>query len=674
MKKLNTKLFILPAVVMALAFAPDNNKPIDASSFNKSVRPQDDFYSYVNSKWIDAHPVPKTEASWGTFNELDEKSKNAIHKIVEDAAAMKNAPANSNTQRIGDFYAAGMDTNAIEKAGFAPLKEEFAKIDAMQSGKELWKVLAEQHMIQVNSGFAFIVTADFKNSAMNVPYIFQGGTVLPDREYYKAEETAALRDAYLKHLTNMFVLMGDEAGTAATNAKAVMKIETMFADSSMSAVEQRDIEKQYNKMKLPDIIRLCPNFQWEMYFRTIGATDLNEIIVGQPAFLRQLNSMVEKITTEEWRAYLRWQLVHSVAGKLHKAVVNENFYFFGTVLSGVEQQQPRWKRVLSTTEGALGDALGQEYVKTYFSPESKQRVNTMVDNLMAAYEDRLRSNTWMSDETKKKAIEKLHAITRKLGYPDKWRDYTGLEIKRDSYVSNFLRSNRFDFKWLLGKMNKPVDKTEWGMTPQTVNAYYNPSANEIVFPAAIMQPPFFDPNADDAVNYGSMGAVIGHELTHGFDDQGSMFDAVGNLSNWWTEKDRENFNQRTGKLVSQFNEYSPLENVHVNGELTLGENIADLGGLTMAYYALKKSFVGKPEPKPIDGLTAEQRFFIAWAQGWRNSSKPEALQMMVKTNPHSPAQFRVLGPLSNLPEFYEAFDVKAGDKMYRKPEDRVIIW
>jgi putative endopeptidase len=470
--------------------------------------------------------------------------------------------------------------------------------------------------------------------------------------------------------------MGDDASVAAKNADLVFNFEKKLADSSMSAVEMRDQEKQYNKMSMAELAKLAPNFNWSVYFKTLAAPDMKEIIVAQPAFIRQFNNMIVTESTDAWKAYFRWQLVHLCAAKLHKPVADENFNFYGTVLSGAQKQQPRWKRVLATTDGALGEALGQLYVARNFSEESKKRVNVMVDNLMAAYTERIKTRDWMSDPTKAAAQAKLGTILRKLGFPDKWRDYSGLTITRKSYVLNFLHSNTFDVTYNLNKMTKPVDRMEWGMTPATINAYYNPSNNEIVFPAAIMQPPFFDPAADDAVNYGAMGAIIGHELTHGFDDQGSMFDSEGNMKNWWSDDDTKRFQEKTQKLVNQFNGFVAIDsiNLHVNGELTLGENIADLGGLTISYYAYKHSLIGKEVPAKIDGFTGEQRFFMSWAQGWRNSQRPNALINQVKTNPHAPAKFRVLGPLSNLQEFYDAFNVQPTDKMYRKPEDRVQIW
>lgn len=675
-KILGKSLLVIGSVSFLLAFKAGKETPskaIDVTNFDKSVRPQDDFFTYVNGNWIKKAEIPKSEGSFGVFNQLDDKSKETILAIVNDLASKPNLPQNTNEQRIGDFYASGMDSAAIERNGLSPLAEEFQVILDLQSSDGLAKVVAEQHKIQLPTVFGIFAMADFMNSSMNVPYIFQSGTELPEKDYYFNPAMEPIRTEYKQHIEKMFLLMGDVPETAKKNANAVWTIEKALADSQMSAVEQRNPMRIYNPMSIDKIKALCPSFNWDNYFNGIGF-HFDQIIVGQPAFLRQFNNLIKTTPVIDWKAYFRWKLIHATAGKLTKSISEENFHFFGTVLGGVTEQQPRWKRVLNTTEGALGDALGEQYVKRNFSSEAKKRVDEMVDNLIAAYEERIKTRDWMSAETKEKALEKLHAIIRKLGYTEKWRSYEGLEIKRDSYVKNFLRSNRFDFAWIMGRANKEVDRMEWQMTPQTINAYYNPTINEIVFPAAIMQPPFFNPDADDAVNYGSMGAIIGHELTHGFDDQGSQFDAKGNLKNWWTDQDREKFEVKTQMLAKQFAEYTAVDTFHVNGQLTLGENIADLGGLTIAYYAFKRSLVGKPAPKKIDGFTAEQRFFIGWAQGWRNKANDKFLINMVKTNPHSPAKFRVLGPLSNMKEFYEAFGVKEGDKLYRKPENRVEVW
>ncbi|MDQ3111228.1 MAG: M13 family metallopeptidase [Bacteroidota bacterium] len=651
-------------------------KAIDPANFNTTVRPQDDFYEYVNGNWIKKNPIPATETTWGNFNVLNEKSQAALRSICEESAANTKTVAGSNDQKIGDFFASGMDSAAIEAEKFSSIQPLIDKINQMKFPADISPMIAALHKIQAGAGFGFYVMADMKDSKVNMPYLFQNGLGLPEKAYYISDDLKAFREGYKTHLFNMFKLMGDEPATAQKNADMVFDFEKKLADSSMSAVEMRDQEKQYNKMTIPEVKKLAPDFAWPVYFKVLAAPEMKEIIVAQPAFMRQFNNMITKEPIAAWKAYCRWQLVHFCAPKLYKPVADENFNFYGTVLSGAQKQQPRWKRVLATTDGALGEALGQLYVARNFSEESKKRVNLMVDNLMAAYTERINTREWMSDPTKKAALAKLGTILRKLGFPDKWRDYSGLNISRKSYVMNFLHSNTFDVTYNLNKLNKPVDRMEWGMTPATINAYYNPSNNEIVFPAAIMQAPFFDPKADDAVNYGAMGAIIGHELTHGFDDQGAMFDSEGNMKNWWSEQDTKNFQEKTGRLVSQFNNFVAIDSMdlHVNGELTLGENIADLGGLTIAYYAYKHSLIGKPAPEKIDGFTGEQRFFISWAQGWRNSQRPNALINQVKTNPHSPAKFRVLGPLSNMQEFFDAWNVQPTDKMYRKPEDRVLIW
>lgn len=649
---------------------------IDPADINTKLRPQDDFYGYVNNIWITKNPIPATETSWGNFNVLQEKSQNALRTICEEMAKKENSKSGTNEQLIGDFFAAGMDTLAIEKAKFSTVDPELKKISALSNPEGITDVISYLHMYQAGCGFGYFIMADMKNSNENAAYIFQSGMGLPEKEYYLGEDMQSIRDEYKKHITNMFMLMGEKPADATKHAEQAFNIEKQLADSSLSAVESRDLERIYNKKSVQELSVIVPNFDWKKYFTAVGTPGVTEVIVDNPAYLVQFNKLIRSESSEAWQSYFRWHFVHLIAGKMHKEVADENFRFWGTVLSGQTAQQPRWKQVMRSTEGALGEALGQLYVQRNFSEEAKNRVNVMVDNLIAAYEARIQTREWMSPATKTQATEKLHKIMRKLAFPDKWRSYAGLNVDRKSYVRNFLNSNMFDAKFLLGKFGKPVDKMEWGMTPATINAYYNPSYNEIVFPAAIMQPPFFDPKADDAVNYGAMGAVIGHELTHGFDDQGSMFDGDGNMQNWWTDDDRAKFEAKTKMLVGQFNKFVVIDStgLTVNGELTLGENIADLGGLTISYYAFQMAQQKNPQPKTIDGFTANQRFFISWAQAWRNSQRPKALTMMVKTNPHSPARFRVVGPLSNMKEFYEAFDVKQGDKMWRAPEERVEIW
>lgn len=661
------------AVSMKQAYEGTGINPAD---INTKFRPQDDFYSYVNDIWIGKNPIPASETGWGNFNVLQEKSQTALRNICEEMSAKKNAETGTNEQLIGDFFASGMDTMAIEKAKFTAVDSELKKINALSNAAGITDLMSYLHMYQTGCGFGYFIMADMKNSNENAPYIFQSGMGLPEKEYYLGDDMKSVREEYKKHITAMFVLMGEPQADASKHAEQAFNIEKQLADSSLSAVESRDLERIYNKKSVQELSVLVPNFDWKKYFAAMGTQSVNEVIVDNPSYLIQFNKLIKSESVEAWKSYFRWHFVHLVAGKMHKDVVTENFRFWGTVLSGQTAQQPRWKQVMRSTEGALGDALGQLYVQRNFSEEAKNRVNTMVDNLIAAYEARIQTRDWMSAATKQQATEKLHKIMRKLAFPDKWRSYAGLTVNRQSYVRNFLNSNTFDAKWLLGKFGKPVDKTEWGMTPATINAYYNPSYNEIVFPAAIMQPPFFDATADDAVNYGAMGAVIGHELTHGFDDQGSMFDGDGNMQNWWTDDDRAKFEAKTKMLVEQFNQFhiTDTSKLTVNGELTLGENIADLGGLTISYYAFQLAQQKNPQAKTIDGFTPNQRFFISWAQAWRNSQRYKALVMMVKTNPHSPARFRVAGPLSNMKEFYEAFDVKQGDKMWRAPEQRVDIW
>ncbi len=652
------------------------NTGIDIANIDSTVKPTDDFYQYVNGKWLKNNPIPETESRWGSFNELEKTNKAKLKTILEGAAADKTAKPGSNTQKIGDFYSLAMDSTKLNKDGFSPLKGEFEKINNVKTTDDLAKEVAHLHMMGVGPMFGGYVGQDPKISTEYITQLFQGGLSLPDRDYYTNtdDRTLDIQKAYISHITKMFVLMGDKAEDAAKEAKVIFDIEANLAKSSMTKVELRDPEKQYNKKTLKELADLTPNFKWEIYFNELGIKNISNVIVGQPLFFAEFNSDFKAVSIADWKTYLRWNLIDATASKLSDDIVNEHFAFYGKKLLGIPALKPRWKRALEATDGSLGDALGQVFVERYFTEDSKKRVNDMVTNLIAAYRVRIDSRDWMSAETKKAANVKLDKVMRKLGYPDKWKDYSSLDIKHDSYVQNFMRANEFEFKFMVNKLGKPVDRTEWGMTTPTINAYYNPSLNEIVFPAGIMQPIFFNPDADDAVNYGIMGAIIGHELTHGFDDEGCQFDADGNLKNWWTDADKANFKAKTDMLVKQFNDYVAIDNMHVNGELTLGENIADLGGLTISYYAFKKSLAGKPVPAKIDGYTAEQRFFLAWAQGWRGNMRDAALKNQLQTNPHAPGNFRGNGPLTNMQEFYDAFGVKPGDKMYRPKAERAEIW
>jgi putative endopeptidase len=655
---------------------PTGSKGIDIGNFDNAVSPRTDFYGYVNGGWAKKNPIPASEVSWGSFNELNDKNQANLHLLLDEALANKTAAKGSSSQIVRDFYSLAMDTVKLEKEGITPLNAEFKMIDDMKTPADLVRVLAHEHLIGSDPMFSFGVSQDMKDSKSYAVYLFQSGTGLPEKDYYLSEDPALkeIRAKYLEHISKTFVLLGEKEEVAKKNAKAVMDIESNLAKHSMSAVELRDINAMYNKKTTKEVAEMTPAIDWQIYFKGMSITPPAEIIVAQLDFMKEMNTMIGAISMSDWKSYFRWHLIMNTASKLNRSMADEHFHFFGTTLTGAKEQKARWKRCLESTDNSVGDALGQLYVAKYFTADSKKRVNDMVTNLLAAYSERINTRDWMSPETKKMAIFKLEKIVRKLGYTDKWKDYSTLQIERDSYVANFLRANQYESVRNIKKFGQPVDRTEWGMTPSTINAYYNPSMNEIVFPAGIMQPPFFNPDADDAVNYGAMGSVIGHEITHGFDDQGSQFDAEGNLKDWWTADDKKKFEAKTKLIENQFNLYEVLDSVHVNGKLTLGENIADLGGLTIAYYALKHSLVGKPVPAKIDGFTAEQRFFIGWAQGWRTNMRPEYIKQMVRTNNHAPPMTRVIGPLSNMKEFYEAFNVKEGDKMYRKPAERAEIW
>jgi putative endopeptidase len=664
------------ALAMTQIRRHEATKGIDLLNFDNTVSPRTDFYTYVNGNWIKNNPIPASESSWGSFNELNQKNQTNLRLLLDEAVADKNAAKGSSAQLVRDFYAMGMDTVKLEKEGVTPLHGEFKLINDMKTPADLMRVIAHEHLIGCDVLFGFGVAADLKSSKVNAVYFSQSGTGLPEKDYYLGQDEMLkkIREEYIAHIEKILVLSGEKAEAAKKGARAVMDIETELAQHSMAAVELRNVNAQYNKMTLKEVQALSPNIDWAVYFKAMNIIAPAEIIVAQVDFLKEVNTMLKTIPLESWKTYYRWHLLSNTASKLNNAMAQEHFHFYGTVLSGAKAQKPRWRRCLELTDASVGDALGQLYVAKYFTADSKKRVNEMVSNLMQAYKERINTRDWMSPETKQMALVKLDKIIRKLGYTDKWKDYSSLEIKRDSYLANYLRAQEYESKRNIAKYGKPVDLTEWGMTPSTINAYYNPSGNEIVFPAGIMQAPFFNPNADDAVNYGAMGSVIGHEITHGFDDEGSQFDADGNLKNWWTEEDKKKFEAKTKILASQYSSFIVLDSIHVNGDLTLGENIADLGGLTISYYALKHSMAGKPAPAKIDGFTAEQRFFLSWAQAWRTNMRPEQLKKMVKTNPHSPAMARVFGPLSNMKEFYEAFGVKEGDKMYRKAEDRAEIW
>ncbi|MDX5438362.1 MAG: M13 family metallopeptidase, partial [Pontibacter sp.] len=556
-----------------------------------------------------------------------------------------------------------------------PIKPELEKIQAAKSTDDLIKTVADLKTKGISGYFSVYVSQDDKVSTQYALQAGQGGLGLPDRDYYLKddERSKTIRTAYVKHLQNMFQLLGDDASAAQRKAQTVMSIETRLAKASKARVDLRDPYANYNKMTIQQFTNQNPNLKVSQLLSGMGATAAKEIIVGQPDFFKELNGMLKSVPLEDWKTYTQWHLARTMAPYLSQNFVQENFNFYGKVLSGAKEMQPRWKRVLRATDSALGEALGQLYVQKTFSPQAKQKAIEMVNNLQESFREHVRDLDWMSEETKQRALQKLGAFAVKIGYPDKWEDYKGLEVNRESYAANVMRASQFAFQDNIGKIGKPVDREEWFMSPPTVNAYYNPTMNESVFPAGILQPPFFDPNADDAVNYGGMGAVIGHELTHGFDDQGAKYDFEGNLKDWWTPQDLEQFNSRATAVADQYDQYTVLDNLHVNGRLTLGENIADIGGLNIAYTALQKA-LAKNNPGKIEGLTPEQRFFLAWAQIWRVNMRDEAQNQQILTDPHSPGRFRTNGPVANMPQFYEAFSCDQNDAMVRSDENRIKIW
>ncbi len=655
------------------AASGDRSWGFDTANLDKTCKPCDDFYKFAMGGWMKSNPIPPQYSSWGTFTQLADKNQQNLRQILEAAEQAKAKPG-SNEQKIGDFYASCMDTAAIDAAGTKPIDPELARIAAMKSLADVQAEGARLQRMGANVLFRFGSNQDAKDSTQVIASAFQGGLGLPERDYYspKDEKSKQLLETYEKHVAKMFELLGDAPEKSAAEAKTVVAIETAMAAASMPNVELRDPEKTYHKMALADLDAMTPDFSWTAYLKLQGHPEVKQVNVGQPDFFRALDAQLKATPIEDWKTYFRWHLVNAAAPALSEAFVNEDFDFRGKALTGAKEIQPRWKRCVQATDRALGEALGQVYVQQYFPPEAKAHALTMVRNLIAALHDDLQTLPWMDAATRAQATAKLEAFAIKIGYTDKWRDYSALKIDRASYAGNQMRAAEFDFARRMNKIGKPVDRTEWGMTPPTVNAYNNSAMNEIVFPAGILQPPFYDPKADDAVNYGGMGAVIGHEITHGFDDHGSQFDAKGNLKNWWSDADLKNFKERAACVSGQFDGYVVDGDLHENGRLVLGESIADLGGLTIAYAAYEKSLEGKPRPPERDGFTPEQRFFLGWAQVWGANERLEYARLMAKTNPHPLPRFRVNGPLSNMAEFAKAFGCKKGDAMVR--EQACKIW
>ncbi|MGB7282125.1 MAG: M13 family metallopeptidase [Candidatus Acidiferrum sp.] len=666
---------LVAAIMIAGAGLRASTKPIDDTSYwgfdtanlDRSCKPCDDFYQFAMGGWRKTNPIPPEYSTWGSFSQLVDKNQQNLRQILE-AAAKQQAGPGSHEQKIGDFYASCMDTAAIDAAGTRPIDAELAVIEGMKNGADVQAEAARLQKEGVGVLFRFSANQDSKDSSQVVGAAWQGGLGLPEREYYLKDDDKSklLRDAYVKHVARMFELLGDSASAAGGEATTVLEIETFLADASMKNTDLRDPEKTYHRMSLADLRAMTPDFNWPRYFTLVGRPEMKEINVGQPDFFKALDSRLASTPLADWKTYYRWHLLDSFASALPEKFVDEEFAFRGQTLTGTKEIQPRWKRCTQATDRALGEALGQVYVEKYFPPDAKAHALEMVHNLISALHDDLQTLPWMSPETRAQAIAKLDAFSVKIGYPDKWRDYSKLKIDRASLLENEKRASEFEFERRLAKIGRPVDRTEWGMTPPTVNAYNNSSMNEIVFPAGILQPPFYDPKADDAVNYGGMGAVIGHEITHGFDDHGSQFDGHGDLKNWWTPDDLKNFKERAACVQTQFDNYVVEGNLHENGKLVLGESIADLGGLTIAYAAYKKSLEGKPRPPDKDGFTPEQRFFLGWEQVWGANDRLEYERLMANTNPHPLPRFRGDGPLSNMAEFAKAFGCKKGDRMVRE--------
>ncbi|WP_142601446.1 M13 family metallopeptidase [Solitalea koreensis] len=662
--------------VTTLAFKQlPTRKFIDASNMDTSVSPGDNFYLYANGGWLKKNPIPASETRWGSFNELIKHNNDELQNLLQQASKSK-AAMGTDEQKVGDFYTSGMDSLSIEKAGMKPISADLARIAAIKDSKGILNEVAFEHSQGNSPLFNFFVYQDDKNSSEVISQLSQGGLGLPDRDYYFKDDdrTKNIRAEYVKYLSAMFSLIGDDAAKAQANANAVMKLETALASASMTRVELRDPNKVYHKMTIAELNAITPAINWNDLLPRMMVNGVNNVLVRQPNFYKEVNKQLSATSLADWKAYLRWNTAKNAAPFLSSSFVSENFNFYGKVLTGQKMMKPRKERVATVIDGSMGEVLGKLYVDKNFKPEAKARMMQLIENLSQTYEQRIKRLDWMSETTKDKAIAKLHAFIRKIGYPDKWKDYSSVQTSRSSYYKNVQECNRFDYNYMIHKLGKPVDKTEWGMTPPTVNAYYNPVVNEIVFPAGILQFPFFDFEADDAINYGGIGGVIGHEMTHGFDDEGRQYDAQGNLKDWWTAEDATNFNARAKMVVDQFNGYSVLNGTtHVNGQLTLGENLADLGGINIAYEAFKKTKQGQSNEK-IDGFTPDQRFFLSWAQVWRANIRDEAQAQRIVTDPHSPGMYRCNGPLSNMPEFYAAFGVKEGDKMWKPEAQRAKVW
>ena len=664
------------AALTASLTAQSQIKPIDPANLDTTCSPCKNFFQYANGGWLKRSEIPGDQPRWGSFNELQEQNYAALKDVLTEAATNASSTNDANIRKLGIFYGTCMDSTAIERAGMGPLRGELNQIAAIRDRRGVEAAIMRLHRLGIPAGFIFKSAPDAKKSARTIAEVYQGGLGLPDRDYYAKADSASkkIRSQYIAHVANMLQLSGQDKAAAEGAAQGIMRLETALASASMTREAQRDPEAIYHLTTRTALQKETPSFAWTSYLGGLGLKSVDEVNVAQPQFISAFDSLLTAAPLEEWKAYLRWNLIANTAPALSSPFVKESFRFNSTVLQGVKEMRPRWKRCLRFSDNAVGEILGQAYIRTNFTPEAKARALEMVRNIRAELHSRLGQLTWMSAQTQTKAYAKLDSIINKIGYPDSWRDYAKLEARPGPFVSNLLLANEFETRRQLDKIGRPTDRKEWGMTPPTVNAYYSPPTNEITFPAGIMQPPFFNPKADDAVNYGGMGGAIGHEITHGFDDEGRQFDALGNLSGWWTEADTKEFNRRAEVVQKQFDSYVAVDSLHVNGKLTLGENIADLGGLLIAHGAYRRSLQGRPEPAPIDGLTGDQRFFLAWAQIWRAKTRPEYARLLVNVDPHAPPEFRTIGPLSNIPAFAQAFGCKAGDPMVRPESARAQIW
>lgn len=667
----NTMASVKPAPAQKAASTLKSG--IDMEHFDRSLRPQDDFFRFVNGKWLKEFEIPADKSNYGSFSVLIEESERKTREIIEQASKSMNMAMGSDEQKVGDMYRSFMDSARIESLGLKPLENDFEKIDNIRTSADLITYITHARKNSITTPFYMYITQDARQSDRYAAHLYQSGLGMPDKDYYFSDNPRlkAAREKYLQYIGDILTLAGRDA--AAKKAGRILEIETAMAKHHWTRVDNRDPNKRYNKFTISELNDKFPHINWKLYLEGLGISDIDYMIVNQPSYIESLKEVFQNTSMEDWKAYFSFHLLDGAAPYLPKTYADLAFDFNSRTLQGIEQQRPRWKRGVSAVNATLGEVVGRIYVKNHFKPEAKERMQAMVENLKLTFQDRIMGLEWMGEETKKQALQKLSKFNTKIGYPEVWKDYSALTIKNDDLIGNMLRSQNVEYNRSIAKLGGPIDTNEWFMTPQMVNAYYSPTKNEIVFPAAILQPPFFNMEADDAVNYGGIGAVIGHEISHGFDDQGRKSDGDGNLRDWWTEQDAEEFGKRAQKMVEQYNAFNPIDTMHVNGKLTLGENIGDLGGVTAAYYAYKRSLKGKPS-KVIDGYTGEQRFFLGYAQIWRRKYRDAELRRRILTDPHSPSEYRVHGIIANMPEFYEAFEVKPGDKLYRSPEQMVKIW